>query len=77
MFQIKIEGFDPAKFRAANGASVVGVGQEKSRMGLTDSGPGSGLGGGLAVAPLVPGSVPTYDPMEQQLLASLEQELGV
>ena len=69
-----IEGFDPDKFRKVNQQGRQQSAEIK-------------VGGGSRVANrnqteqidhrLIPGAVPTYDMSEKQLLASLEQELGV
>ena len=72
-FQTVIEGFDPDKFRQVN--------QQQQSVKVASN---SIRGGGNRQRTtekfdhqLIPGAVPTYDMSEKQLLASLEQELGV
>ena len=77
-FQVQIEGFDPDKFRAANSvhsssslpAPSLLIGQRPSMpVARPESLPGS--------MPVPLPAVPSYDPLEQQLLKSIEQELGM
>ena len=68
-----IEGFDPDKFRQVN---------QQQQQSVKVAGNSSRGGGNRQTAEkidhqLIPGAVPTYDMSEKQLLASLEQELGV
>ncbi len=65
--QTVIDGFDPDKFRQVNKASGTKT-NNSSQFGAIE--------GTVATTEVeVPGSVPTYDPSEQQLIASLEREL--
>jgi len=76
--KVNIDGFDPEKFRVANQQKA---GQQRSSTDDSDiiiSHKIPSLANRPAYPELVsmPG-VPSYDPLEQQLLASLERELGV
>jgi len=71
--QVKIEGFDAAKFKAAN--NKVGGSSSNIRPAVAINNNSSTLGAVPSFAQ-PPGFVPTYDHSEQQLLASLERELG-
>ena len=70
--QIKIEGFDPDKFKAANNQSQ-GSG---ININLYNNNTTTTLTNHVPSLAQPPGFV-TYDNSEQQLLASLERELGV
>ena len=84
-----IDGFDPDKFRQVNrrgggGGGVTGVGASTtsdyslpppvSQFGSITSNVGTSA---TLNEDMMPGSVPTYDSTEKQMLASLERELGV
>ena len=79
-FQTVIDGFDPAKFREANNKDSKkhgtnadnGIRVERQFGSATSS---ESRGARLTTVEM-PG-VPSYDRTEKQLLASLEQELGV
>jgi len=68
--KLKIEGFDPEKFKAANTV------QSRGTPGLVIVQKRQSSGS-LLPPNTPPGCVPAYSPLEQQLLASIEQELGV
>lgn len=72
-FQTVIDGFDPDKFRKVN--------SKPTNAGTSNSAPTVSIGrndfGSSTASMDVPGAVPTYDTTEQQLLASIEHELGV
>ena len=70
-FQTVIEGFDPDKFRQVNQQ------QQSVKVASSRGGAGSRQTTEKFDHQLIPGAVPTYDMSEKQLLASLEQELGV
>ena len=73
---MKIDGFDPAKFKAANNKMGASVSKTDIRVGGTNIISNTQLNSVPSFAE-PPGYVPTYDHSEQQLLASLERELGV
>ena len=78
-----IDGFDPAKFREANNKNSKknpqipdnGIRVERT-FGSASSVESRNLGATRLTTIEMPG-VPSYDKTEKQLLASLEQELGV
>ena len=73
--QIKIEGFDPDKFKAANNQGQ-GSGINIRASNLYNNNTTTTLTNHVPSLAQPPGFV-TYDNSEQQLLASLERELGV
>ena len=78
--QTVIDGFDPAKFRQANnkkeskGGNIPDNGIRVERQFGSAS---SNESRGARMATIEMPGVPSYDRTEKQLLASLEQELGV
>lgn len=79
-----IDGFDPDKFRKVNkdknSPQDSGIRIERQFGSASSSDSGIRMGAGTSNARMttieMPG-VPSYDNTEKQLLASLEQELGV
>ncbi|XP_023333920.1 uncharacterized protein LOC111705564 [Eurytemora carolleeae] len=72
--KVKIDGFDPEKFRVANSTSNPRSQQRQDKHSLLLIQNPSNMSYSEAD---MPGSVPAYDPTEQQLLASIEREMGV
>ena len=75
-----IDGFDPDKFRKVNKTNKAAAATSSNHPGFAASNATSAASASRSLdmsAALPPGAVPTYDRSEQQLLASLEQELGV
>ena len=83
-FQTVIEGFDPDKFRQVNQHQPPlhqnvhsPVLSKKSSRVFRHQNATDNSETGFDHHQLIPGAVPTYDMSEKQLLAALEQELGV
>ena len=77
-----IDGFDPAKFRQANNkreskAGNIGNPDNGIRVERQFGSASSNESRGARMATIEMPGVPSYDRTEKQLLASLEQELGV
>ena len=75
-----IDGFDPDKFRKVNKDSKSntdsGIHVER-KFNSSASSTGSSSRGAAEIPTMEMPGVPSYDNSERQLLASLEQELGV
>ena len=82
IFQTVIDGFDPDKFRKVNKDSKKnnnydsGIHVER-QFNSSASSTGSSSRGATEIPSMQMPGVPSYDNSERQLLASLEQELGV
>ena len=82
IFQTVIDGFDPDKFRKVNKDSKnnnkhdSGIHVER-QFNSSASSTGSSSRGAAEIPTMEMPGVPSYDNSERQLLASLEQELGV
>ena len=82
IFQTVIDGFDPDKFRKVNKDSKKnnnydsGIHVER-QFNSSASSTGSSSRGATEIPTMQMPGVPSYDNSERQLLASLEQELGV
>jgi len=75
--KVKIDGFDPEKFRVANNNSTINTNNTNNINNANSRREHFILESRLNLGESMPGSVPSYDPHEQQLLASIEREMGV